>query len=74
MSGRYLRVEDVAEMLGCSTRSVHERTRTSTIPHRRIGGSRRCLFLETELEAWINGATLESVETPNGGRVVRPKP
>jgi hypothetical protein len=30
--------------------------------------------LVEELEAWENGAELEVVELPRGGRVVRPKP
>ena len=42
--GPYLLVEDVAERLRCSTRTVHELTRTNAIPHRRLPGSRRCLF------------------------------
>lgn len=69
----YLLVEDVAERLRCSTRSVHELTRLREIPHRRLPGSRRCLFLVEELEAWEAGAPLEVVEMARGGRVVRPK-
>lgn len=69
----YLLVEDVAERLRCSTRSVHELTRTSAIPHRRLPGGRRCLFLEDELAAWEGGAPLEVVELARGGRVVKPK-
>lgn len=68
----YLLVEDVAERLHCSTRTVHELTRTLAIPHRRLPGGRRCLFRPDELEAWENGAALEVVEQPRGGRVVRP--
>lgn len=68
----YLLVEDVAARLHCSTRTVHELTRTLGIPHRRLPGSRRCLFTETELELWENGARLEVVEMPRGGRVVKP--
>jgi predicted DNA-binding transcriptional regulator AlpA len=69
----YLLVEDVAARYGVSLRWVHERTRTETIPHRRLPGSRRCLFVEAELEAWENGAALELRELAGGGRVVRPK-
>jgi len=69
----YLLVEDVAERLRCSTRKVHELTRTAAIPHRRLPGSRPCLFLETELQAWEAGAQLEVRELAGGGRVVRPK-
>ena len=69
----YLRVEDVAERLHVSRRTVHELTRTCGIPHRRLGGHRRCLFVETELAAWEDGAALEVIEQPRGGRIVRPK-
>jgi excisionase family DNA binding protein len=68
----YLTVEDVAARLRMSKRSVHERTRTATIPHRRPAGSRRCLFIEVELNEWLDGASLEVFECPSGGRVVRP--
>jgi excisionase family DNA binding protein len=69
----YLTVETVAERLHVSRRVVHEWTRTLAIPHRRLPGTRRCLFVEAELEAWETGAELEVVEGPRGGRVVRPK-
>jgi excisionase family DNA binding protein len=69
--GLYLTVEDVAERFRCSTRVVHEWTRTGTVPHRRLPGQRRCLFLADELDAWANGATLEVQELAGGGRVVR---
>lgn len=69
----YLLVADVAARLRCSTRSVHELTRLREIPHRRLPGSRRCLFLVEELEAWEGGAPLEVVEMARGGRVVRPR-
>ena len=69
----YLLVEDVAERLRCSTRTVHELTRTNAIPHRRLPGSRRCLFRPDELEAWENGTPLEVTALPRGGRVVAPR-
>jgi excisionase family DNA binding protein len=69
----YLLVEDVAARLRCSVRKIHELTRTRWIPHRRLPGSRRCLFLEAELKAWEAGAELETVERERGGRIVRPK-
>jgi len=69
----YLLVEDVAERLHCSTRTVHELTRTNAIPHRRLPGTRRCLFREEELEAWESGSPLEVTELPRGGRLVVPR-
>jgi excisionase family DNA binding protein len=72
MSG-YLLVEHVAELLGCSVDTVQRLAAASKIPHRRIGGTRRLLFVEDELRAWIDGAELETIDAPHGGRVVRPK-
>jgi excisionase family DNA binding protein len=72
MQSPYLLVEDVAARLRCSTRTIHELTRTNAIPHRRLPGARRCLFRADELEAWENGAALEVVQLPGGGRVVKP--
>lgn len=70
----YLLTEDVAARLHVSTRTVQELTRTGAIPHRKLPGTRRCLFLPAELSAWENGAELEASELPRGGRVVRPRP
>lgn len=39
--------------------------------HRRVPGTRRCLFVQRELHEWLDGATLEVVELPNDGRMVR---
>lgn len=69
----YILVEEVAERLHVTTRTVHELTRTAAIPHRRLPGSRRCLFLESELSAWEDGAELEHLAQPRGGRIVRPR-
>jgi len=69
----FLLVEDVARRHRCSTWRVHELTRTLAIPHRKLPGSRRCLFLVAELEAWEAGSELEAVELRDGGRIVRPK-
>lgn len=69
----YLFVEHVAARYGVSPRWVHERTRLNEIPHRRLPGSRRCLFLEAELKAWEAGAELEVRELTDGGRIVTPK-
>ena len=70
MSG-YLLAEGVAELLGCSVRSIHERARLGEIPHRRIGGTRRLLFVEEEISAWVDGAELEE-DRDAAGRPCRP--
>ncbi|MGI8861407.1 MAG: ATP-binding protein [Gaiellaceae bacterium] len=36
-----------------------------------VPGTRRCLFVQRELHEWLDGATLEVVELPNDGRMVR---
>jgi excisionase family DNA binding protein len=69
---RLLTVEDVARMHGCSRRTIHEYTRRGMIPHRVLPHGRRCLFDADELRAWMDGAELERVDLPHGGRIVRP--
>jgi excisionase family DNA binding protein len=71
--GLYLLVEEVAERLRCSVRTIHELTRTNAIPHRRLPGTRRCLFRLDELEAWEDGTPLEVTDLPRGGRLVVPR-
>jgi len=66
----YLVTEEVAERLRCSIAKVHELTRLRAIPHRRLPGSRRCLFLVADLEAWEAGGELQVRELERGGRVV----
>ena len=73
MNGQLLRVEDVAELLGVSKRTVHELTRTGRIPHRVLPHGRRCLFETHWLTAWADGAELERVDLGAGGRIVRPR-
>jgi excisionase family DNA binding protein len=71
-----LHVERVAELLGCSVRSVHELTRRRAIPFRRLPGMRRCLFVEAEVLAWVDAGgapELEVVEGQRGAVVVRLK-
>ena len=72
MSSPFLVTSEVASRLHCSTRTIHEMTRSCRIPHRRLPGSRRCLFRVDELEAWENGATLRVVDLRLGGRLVAP--
>jgi excisionase family DNA binding protein len=68
----YLVVEEVAEQLRCSPRTIHELTRTRAIPHRRLPRTRRCLFDREELAAWLStGGELETIELRDGGRIVR---
>jgi excisionase family DNA binding protein len=68
----FLTTDEVAALLRCSRRVIHELTRTGAIPHRRPSGARRCLFVEAEVLASVDGAELETRELARGGRVVRP--
>jgi excisionase family DNA binding protein len=68
----FLITPEAAARLRSSVRTVHELTRLGLIPHRRLPGSRRCLFRKEELEAWEAGAILEKIELEPSGRVVRP--
>ena len=68
----FLITSEVAARLRCSVRTVHELTRLKLIPHRRLPGSRRCLFRIDELEAWEDGAQLETVDPGAAAQVVRP--
>ncbi len=69
----YLVVADVAKLLNCSERTVHERARFCEIPHRKPSGCRRLLFLEGELRQWLDGCELDVQTLPRDGRVVKPK-
>jgi hypothetical protein len=51
---------------------LYEWTRTGAIPHRKLPGRRELIFPLAELEAFEDGAPLEAVKLPNGGRVCRP--
>ena len=68
----FLTAPEVAQRLRCSLRTIHELSRRDEIPVRRMPGSRRLLFSEQDLDQWENGAPLEVVELPRGGRLVRP--
>jgi hypothetical protein len=52
--------------------TLYELTRTGRVPHRKLPGCRGLLFPLDELERWEDGAQLEHVQLPDGGRVVRP--
>ena len=68
----FLTAPEVAVRLRCSVRTIHELARHNQIPVRRLPGSRPLLFRADHLDAWENGAQLEVIELPRGGRIVRP--
>jgi excisionase family DNA binding protein len=73
VSSRYLTLAEAARLLDLSTYTVRTRASAGEIPHRKLPGSFRILFLEHELAAWVDGAPIETVPTDEG-RVVRVKP
>ena len=72
MSGEWLTVPEVADLLRCSVRSVHEKTRARQLPLRKHG--RTILFSRDEITQWLDGCELEQVTTRTGAVIVRPKP
>jgi excisionase family DNA binding protein len=73
MIAELLTVEQVADLIGCSVRTIHEYTRRECgIPHRVLPHGRRILFEREALNAWMDGAELERIELLGGGRIVRP--
>ena len=72
MDGRtWLDTKQAAAYIGRSPRVVHELTRQERIPHRRINGVRGYVFRASDLDAWLEGAQLETVELADG-LIVRP--
>jgi hypothetical protein len=69
----YIGVEQVAERYLVSPYTIHERARLHELPHRKLPGSRRLLFLPGDLDRFDDGCELEVVELPRGGRIVRPR-
>ena len=73
MRRELLTVAETAELLRCTPRHVGDLARAGRIPHRKFAGTKASLFPIDELEAWIDGAELEVVDTNGaGGRIVRP--
>jgi predicted DNA-binding transcriptional regulator AlpA len=71
---RFLSLPDVvARYAGVYSKwTIYEMTRTGSVPHRKLAGRRGLLFPLDELEAWEDGAPLETLNLVGGGRVCRP--
>ena len=67
----FLTARAVSARLRCSLRTVHELSRRNEIPLRQLPGTRRLLFPLIDIQAWEEGALLEVIELPRGGRIVR---
>jgi hypothetical protein len=55
-----------------SSSTLYKWTRSGQIPHRKLPGRNELLFSVADLEAWEDGAELETVKRPKGGRICRP--
>lgn len=69
---RWLVASEAAEHVRMSLRQLHARTAERAIPFRRPAHSRKMIFSAAELDAWLDGAELETVEKPDGSILVRP--
>lgn len=67
----FLTVEQAADLLHQTPRSVHERTRLRAIPMRKLKGTRRVLIPRDELFEFMGGADLEVVKKDDGSVIVR---
>jgi hypothetical protein len=68
----YLTAEEAAQFTRRGLRAIQQLTSQRAIPHRKQPGTRRVLYPARELEQWIDGADLETIELAGGGRVVKP--
>ena len=66
------RLPEQTDAIGDPERLEHELIRRNAIPHRKMPGSRRCIFVESEANRWLDGETLEAIALENAGRIVRP--
>jgi excisionase family DNA binding protein len=68
----WLTVEEAADYVGMSPRSLSDLARARGVPHRRLSRTRRLRFRRDELDQWLDGCRLVSEDLDGGGRVVRP--
>jgi hypothetical protein len=69
---RFLNITETAERYGTTPRALRDKTRKNLIPFTLRPGWKGCMFLPEHLDAWDDGAALEVVELPDGGKLVRP--
>jgi excisionase family DNA binding protein len=69
--GGVLLAEDVAEWLGVAVSTVHEWARRGRLPSFKPPGARRLFFRVREIDAWLAGATMETKQLADGGRITR---
>jgi hypothetical protein len=79
MARRYMTVSEVAERYALSQYQIRWRASHGFLPHRKHAGGSRLLFVESDLDAYDDGAVeLETRELPapipgmSPGRLVRP--
>lgn len=73
----FWQVEDLMSALGVSKRTVHRWTGERTVPCRRIGGTRRIIFVPAEIAQWVEAGGRLDLETlddeATGALIVRPR-
>jgi excisionase family DNA binding protein len=69
----YISVEEAAQRLGRSERTIRELCRTKKLPHRKwAAGSSPIMLIPAELDRWGDGAPVVDVTPPNHpGRIVK---
>jgi excisionase family DNA binding protein len=68
----FLTLDEAAELLRSTPRSVRERSAAGKIPHWRPAGCRASLYPVDELESWLaSGEPLELLELKDGERICR---
>jgi hypothetical protein len=72
LGGILLDIDGARELLGgLSRRTIHGYSMRDEIPCRVLPHGRKLLFDPDELRAWMDGASLERIDLPHGGRIVR---
>ena len=74
VGGNLLDIDGARELLGgLSRRTIHGYSMRDEIPCRVLPHGRKLLFEPDELRLWMDGASLERIDLPHGGRIVRVK-
>lgn len=61
---------EISEKTGLSISMIRKLTRSSEIPHIRVG--RRILYPANEIENWLKQNTITTISTTKGGDVIEP--
>ena len=70
---RLLLIEEAAPLIGISPVTLRSWCSRGRFPCRRLPGSRRFLIPSADMEAFLNGATLDVKHLADNGLVVSPR-